>query len=91
MRGAPSDDTCIDSSSGIIPADAGSTGEFGEIIPVFSDHPRGCGEHLLIQLGYQTVRGSSPRMRGALSKQSLNRIVPRIIPADAGSTQRGRA
>ena len=32
--------------------------------------------------------GSSPRMRGAQTRQNSNRIYQRIIPADAGSTRR---
>ena len=71
----------------IIPADAGST-----IIPTLKnrksgDHPRGCGEHRHFRWPYYTPKGSSPRMRGALSLELHEFIGDRIIPADAGSTE----
>ena len=67
MRGAQSSDASVSSLTGIIPADAGSTA--GGRCPgcPSGDHPRGCGEHLVQDLGERPCRGSSPRMRGALS------------------------
>ena len=49
----------------IIPADAGST--HPEILVAYrpGDHPRGCGEHVIVDDVAQTLDGSSPRMRGA--------------------------
>ena len=50
------------------------------------DHPRGCGEHVRSPTGTDYKAGSSPRMRGAPTSQSLGPTRKRIIPADAGST-----
>ena len=71
---------------GIIPADAGSTPSCSTPSTRAGDHPRGCGEHRLHQPDMPLTRGSSPRMRGALSKRRLSLVGEGIIPADAGST-----
>ena len=72
---------------GIIPADAGSTAPPCPRSPGARDHPRGCGEHLSLQDGTKTLSGSSPRMRGALSRLICASAAGGIIPADAGSTR----
>ena len=46
MRGALSYEADPDQAQGIIPADAGSTGQGLELLVDLGDHPRGCGEHL---------------------------------------------
>ena len=71
---------------GIIPADAGSTGQrtLAKWIP--KDHPRGCGEHMAPGTDNQCRLGSSPRMRGAHCSSLIQPGNSRIIPADAGST-----
>ena len=75
----------------IIPADAGST-IHEVILPYrFGDHPRGCGEHVLLRHSRNDRRGSSPRMRGALVPDRRLVVQQRIIPADAGSTRRSLA
>ena len=87
MRGAHRKTSYIPQPMGIIPADAGSTDIQVNYSLDPEDHPRGCGEHELEHMFTITVTGSSPRMRGALSK-NLEEIYPwRIIPADAGSTE----
>ena len=75
--------------SGIIPADAGSTCLPMTLILTRRDHPRGCGEHAPVLGAGQMPAGSSPRMRGAQPPALRVRIIPRIIPADAGSTRSG--
>ena len=86
MRGAPMRVRVCGLWAGIIPADAGSTQRAAPRRYLQRDHPRGCGEHaMLIRLGVLRS-GSSPRMRGALLKNSVAVIGARIIPADAGST-----
>ena len=50
----------------IIPADAGSTEYPRQSVPAHTDHPRGCGEHSVAMRTKPLLRGSSPRMRGAL-------------------------
>ena len=73
----------------IIPADAGSTLSAGQHSPANGDHPRGCGEHRRYVDVEYPIRGSSPRMRGAPTAMTPNRVAMRIIPADAGSTPSG--
>ena len=75
-------------SKGIIPADAGSTCFLIYLLYVTQDHPRGCGEHLTVLSRTRTLRGSSPRMRGARLPQPWDLQPTGIIPADAGSTSR---
>ena len=74
------------SAAGIIPADAGSTGDSHTVFVLRKDHPRGCGEHYILALLLILPLGSSPRMRGALSILLSGGHLTRIIPADAGST-----
>ena len=71
---------------GIIPACAGSTCGI-ELYAVHDrDHPRVCGEHLVVPANQDPVLGSSPRVRGApLGRLHARRRVG-IIPACAGST-----
>ena len=52
----------------IIPADAGSTNRFPTHDCRRPDHPRGCGEHQNTPSGRNALMGSSPRMRGALTR-----------------------
>ena len=71
---------------GIIPAYAGSTRHAGPRGRASGDHPRVCGEHLVVLSPFLHPLGSSPRMRGAL--QSILPAIAGIgiIPAYAGST-----
>ena len=87
MRGAPwwvLKDVC---DARIIPADAGSTIVADLDGSHAGDHPRGCGEHIVIMFGLAFFGGSSPRMRGALKQIPIQGSVVGIIPADAGSTE----
>ena len=70
----------------IIPADAGSTLVQAVGGWQTADHPRGCGEHLLVSGPSGCPWGSSPRMRGAPLVGQHGHVLVRIIPADAGST-----
>ena len=66
MRGAWQwHDVCLHTVR-IIPADAGSTVTTFDASIMAEDHPRGCGEHMLMVIGVADCEGSSPRMRGAL-------------------------
>ena len=73
---------------GIIPADAGSTSGPAYDPNSARDHPRGCGEHLLVCGVAGFEQGSSPRMRGARHCGTAAGRPVGIIPADAGSTCR---
>ena len=70
----------------IIPAYAGSTTRMLPQHWVYRDHPRVCGEHLTISTQLKYLKGSSPRMRGALERLHRRLRRARIIPAYAGST-----
>ena len=50
------------------------------------DHPRIRGEHTVAQSANGHGSGSSPHTRGAQIGVDLLEILPRIIPAYAGST-----
>ena len=72
----------------IIPADAGNTACTWAWTPVPRDHPRGCGEHHCSVRLLLHHSGSSPRMRGTPLSRTDVSITVRIIPADAGKTDR---
>ena len=91
MRGAPCAWARPPGSIRIIPADAGSTLTGTDLDAHDGDHPRGCGEHCAWGLPCFNWSGSSPRMRGARATIRDSLLKERIIPADAGSTQRGTA
>ena len=70
----------------LIPASAGSTA--GWLMPRSGwwAHPRVCGEHCALQGACLGELGSSPRLRGALSRVKARLDDARLIPASAGST-----
>ena len=68
MRGAHGLLDAHDGVAGIIPADAGSTSVRSGTGSWRRDHPRGCGEHTSDGSRPSAEHGSSPRMRGALSR-----------------------
>ena len=72
---------------GIIPAYAGSTLFSLDAIHQTRDHPRIRGEHGRGPSRELSSRGSSPHTRGALAGRAIPRLVYRIIPAYAGSTE----
>ena len=75
-------------SMGIIPAYAGNTGDSYHWQRRIRDHPRVCGEHMLLYENRPSGTGSSPRMRGTLGFRRGGVIHRGIIPAYAGNTQR---
>ena len=86
MRGTP---TCADDEipwRGIIPAHAGNTFIQHGQRSTQRDHPRTCGEHLLLFLISIILLGSSPHMRGTLSENIGKLLTDGIIPAHAGNT-----
>ena len=86
MRGAQAGSLRLLFEPRIIPADAGSTRLDCHRYHAGGDHPRGCGEHYLLEWRFEHVEGSSPRMRGARTELYTANEAHRIIPADAGST-----
>ena len=86
MRGTPSARYSLPNAYGIIPAHAGNT-MFGYSFMDYNwDHPRACGEHVAVYVPVVPFGGSSPRMRGTLSKHIVLRHQSGIIPAHAGNT-----
>ena len=86
MRGARYVSNPTPGVNGIIPAYAGSTPAPSMGTTPIKDHPRVCGEHDEFSDVAHALGGSSPRMRGALSRQRIRPPRRRIIPAYAGST-----
>ena len=89
MRGAQSRIVYRSTKRRIIPADAGSTRMMERILRYCTDHPRGCGEHIVTIHAKTNEEGSSPRMRGAHRPSAYTPMRRGIIPADAGSTGMG--
>ena len=87
VRGALSQLQCPCRWLGIIPACAGSTRTLRGFRTGRWDHPRMCGEHVVLPPFFWTVSGSSPHVRGALARVGHLRPQPGIIPACAGSTE----
>ena len=71
---------------GIIPAYAGNTATCAPADVVRKDHPRVCGEHLVMAANNLSNKGSSPRMRGTPRSTVCLASVTGIIPAYAGNT-----
>ena len=65
VRGARRVAPGVDAGSGIIPACAGSTLKLTMSVVVIADHPRMCGEHLVLMGLDILLGGSSPHVRGA--------------------------
>ena len=86
VRGARAQTKALDEMDGIIPACAGSTSAVLSIGVVDRDHPRMCGEHVLLVLLSPFVLGSSPHVRGARMAYTTFCTEHGIIPACAGST-----
>mgnify|MGYP006890180212 FL=1 len=86
VRGAPLALNCVAFSGGIIPACAGSTSSSRGPGWRRRDHPRMCGEHLVIAGLRPSRSGSSPHVRGALLNAEKYGLARGIIPACAGST-----
>ena len=64
MRGTPFADGVEHAANGIIPAYAGNTPHWWRNWHGVRDHPRVCGEHVMMVGNFRLSKGSSPRMRG---------------------------
>ena len=71
----------------ITPADAGKTANLHSQVTFEKDHPRGCGENLLIRHPYLYSLGSPPRMRGKRYEPATEEEDDGITPAEAGKTR----
>ena len=86
VRGTPYDKPNSARFFGIIPACAGNTLAVPASHTMVWDHPRVCGEHFCVCVEFDSVVGSSPRVRGTQASMSSHRPLPGIIPACAGNT-----
>ena len=86
MRGKHPKSQALHGSARLIPAHAGKTNvaPFGAFW--WKAHPRACGENGSFHLCFETLKGSSPRMRGKLNQSEYDTISRRLIPAHAGKT-----
>ena len=70
---------------GLIPAGAGNIYSGGHGLHPIGAHPRRCGEHAPSGHTEQSVRGSSPQVRGTSTTPPTSRVPERLIPAGAGN------
>ncbi len=73
-------------SAGIIPACAGNTAHMICLELPTRDHPRVCGEHMILLPSILFLSGSSPRVRGTRGHARCFEGRAGIIPACAGNT-----
>ena len=86
MRGKPALHSRAGVGHRIIPAHAGQTIGSAGLTGWNADHPRACGANVGDTSIEAFTNGSSPRMRGKLTKQQVHVLLLRIIPAHAGQT-----
>ena len=86
VRGAVLDSAQNSFVDGIIPACAGSSDHLLRLYSNGRDHPRVCGEQRRLTDRVSHLRGSSPRVRGAVPVRLRGVAGPGIIPACAGSS-----
>ena len=84
MRGKVDQQSMLCSCKGITPAYAGKRVLFRFSRTVSWDHPRLCGEKVLLERPLDTVGGSPPPMRGKVRETSAPAGYVRITPAYAG-------
>ena len=89
-RGRPTYRTPASSSSRITPACAGKTRASRTSRASRRDHPRMRGEDKKLEYGENSARGSPPHARGRQEVGVRREQRPRITPACAGKTSRGR-
>ena len=78
----------INFNSGITPACAGKTWWECRCASFYGDHPRMCGENVILKTKSLTNPGSPPHVRGKLLWRVLCNGSPRITPACAGKTDK---
>ena len=85
-RGLLEDHEGVRGGQGIIPARAGFTVTFDDLISTSRDHPRSRGVYDVWTTYHHLVKGSSPLARGLPHRHPRRRPRNRIIPARAGFT-----
>ena len=86
MRGTLREIRALSPGRGVIPTCVGSTQAQTRSCCIRSAHPHVCGEHTDISLHTSLLRGSSPRVWGALARTPQERRRRRLIPTCVGST-----
>ena len=88
-RGLLYNSLCCFSSSGIIPAHAGTTSDHNTAWQQHKDHPRSRGDYSSKSKKRSSVLGSSPLTRGLQCSLWHAKSPGGIIPAHAGTTRQG--
>ena len=86
MRGKASGFSSSKGLKRITPAYAGKSFPFFGIIRLHWDHPRICGEKLLVVIEPIAIQGSPPHMRGKADQRQGREPPGRITPAYAGKS-----
>ena len=86
MRGRPSIDRRRRVPARLTPANAGTTGDRRGGVGARWAHPRECGDDVEIANTLQNQIGSPPRMRGRPTTAPYGEGIPRLTPANAGTT-----
>ena len=86
MRGTVAYTAVPTSHFGITPAHAGNSGQNVLDKSFKQDHPRSCGEQILIAILMLVILGSPPLMRGTGGKSGDTGRRLRITPAHAGNS-----
>ena len=60
---------------GITPAYAGKSMSHDIRTPMNADHPRVCGEKIVLVIVFCSLMGSPPRMRGKVMRKEILRII----------------
>ena len=86
VRGKPHADYSAAARDRLIPACAGKTAASLPITRSSQAHPRVCGENDATDKFQNTLKGSSPRVRGKLWAYTVEHLLVRLIPTCAGKT-----
>ncbi len=86
MRGQAKKVQCVETGTRITPADAGTSVRAIRVRMYVRDHPRGCGDKMVVLSASDGVMGSPPRMRGQVKETGAPQGYLRITPADAGTS-----
>ena len=71
----------------ITPAYAGKRMLYARAVRRDRDHPRVCGEKIVLVIVFCSLMGSPPRMRGKVMRKEILRIIHGITPAYAGKRE----
>ena len=86
MRGKASAASIRNFAMGITPAYAGKSKGSGYQQERGQDHPRLCGEKLVVEIAHSGDRGSPPPMRGKAASNRVDMDSAGITPAYAGKS-----